>query len=102
MKKMICLLLLLPFLSGCSYFHVHKMDIEQGNIITDANVHRLHTGMSEAEVKKVMGNPLLITLFNDNEMVYVYTNQPGHHEMTMRKIRCIFRHGRLVSIEKEF
>jgi outer membrane protein assembly factor BamE len=100
MKKMLCLLFLLPFLAGCSLFQVHKMDIEQGNILTTANISRIHNGMSPTEVKRILGTPLMVTLFDDNELAYVYTNQPGHSEMQIKKLRIIFKRGSVVSIEK--
>jgi len=95
-KKIICLTLMLT-LSSC-YF-IRKQDIKQGNIITPQQVSRLHTGMSEAQVREVMGNPVLLNIFTPNVINYVYTFKPGHGMFTETRVVCIFRNGRLVEIQ---
>lgn len=100
MKKIIPLIILMSFVfSGCSLFQVHKLDIEQGNIITQENVSRLHIGMTEAQVKQVMGNPVLLNIFSPNRLDYVYTFQAGHGERTEKRLTLIFVRGRLQSIQ---
>jgi outer membrane protein assembly factor BamE len=82
--------------TGC----IHKMDIQQGNVFTESEVSRLHPGMNEAQVKAVMGNPVLVNVFTTNEVAYVYTNKPGREEMTMRKVVCVFQYGTLREIRR--
>lgn len=96
MKKILSLLLCASFfvLSGC----IHKMDIEQGNIITPDMVSKLHTGMSEEQVKNIMGTPMLLNTFDDNRIDYVYTYKPAHGEMTEKNITLVFRNHRLQQI----
>lgn len=94
MKKLIIFVLLALTLTSC----VHKMDIEQGNVITPELVNRLHTGMTEAQVKEVMGTPMLLNTFNNNRIDYVYTYRAGHQEATEKSVTLIFRNHRLVTI----
>lgn len=81
-------------LSGC----IHKMDIEQGNVITPEMVSKLHTGMSDEQVKNIMGTPMLLDTFDDNRIDYVYTYKPAHGNMTEKNITLIFRNHRLREI----
>lgn len=74
------------------------MDIEQGNVITPEMVAKLHTGMSEEQVKSIMGTPMLLNTFDDNRIDYVYTYKPAHDTMTEKNITLIFRNHRLQSI----
>lgn len=97
MKKLASLILLSCLLSGC-FFRPHKMDIEQGNIITPAEVSQLHPGMSENQVRSVMGSPMLTNIFTPNRIEYVYTLKEGYSTMTEKKVTCIFQNGRLVDI----
>ncbi|MBA3660239.1 MAG: outer membrane protein assembly factor BamE [Gammaproteobacteria bacterium] len=99
MNKIICIILATLFLSGC-FLRVHKMDIEQGNIITERDVARLHTGMSVQQVKAVMGNPLLINLFSPSHMSYVYTFQTGYQKMHVKRVDCIFNNNILREINE--
>lgn len=98
MRKIILLICVGLFLSGCTFFRPHKIDIEQGNIITERNVNKLHRGMTEAEVKKIMGIPQLTNLFTPNRIDYVYTFQVGGQNMYITRVICIFRNGILQQI----
>lgn len=99
MKKALTLVLIGFLLSGCSFFRVHKMDIEQGNIITQENVSQLHIGMSEAQVRAIMGTPLLVNIFTPNRVEYVYTYKKAYEDLIEKHVSLIFVGGRLSHIE---
>ena len=94
-KNIVCVLIMLT-LSSC--FLVHKNDVEQGNIITPETVSRLHPGMTEMEVRNIMGNAVLINIFSPDRIDYVYTMQKGHYPRTTKRVSCIFESGRLKDI----
>jgi outer membrane protein assembly factor BamE len=100
MKKAITLILIGLTLSGCSFFKLHKMDIQQGNIYTQEDVNRLHAGMSESQVRSIMGNPALTQVFTTNELAYVYTNKPGYGELEQKRVVCVFNYGTLREIRR--
>ena len=100
MKKIIFVLIIGLFISACSIFQVHKVDVEQGNIITPANLAKLRIGMSETQVKEVMGTPVLINVFSLNRLNYVYTFRKGREQMRETRVVLIFSQGRLKTIEK--
>lgn len=99
MKKRVALIFLSSLLSGC-FLMPHKMDIEQGNVFTQAEVNRLQLGMSEGQVKDLLGTPVAVNIFSNNRIDYIYTNQPGHQRMTIKRVVCVFENGRLVRIDK--
>jgi outer membrane protein assembly factor BamE len=84
------------FLSGC----VHKMNVQQGNIIEQAKVDQLHRGMTTEEVKNLMGTPVLMNTFKDNRVDYVYTNKPGYGAGTEKTVTLSFQRGRLENIRQ--
>jgi len=94
MKKIVGALIMMCALSGC----VHKMDIEQGNIVTQDMVNRIHTGMTMEQVKNIMGSPVLLNTFADNRVDYVYTFNPGYGNMAERYVTLTFSHGRVSNI----
>ena|SRR3990167_10637604 len=100
MKKIISIILIQLLLAGCSFPYVHKLDVEQGNIFNSAEVDKLHRGMTEAEVKNILGTPVLTNIFTPNRMVYVYTSKPGRGELTKERITLIFQQGRLQEIQR--
>lgn len=101
MRKLLVLSLIGGLLTSCSLFHVHKVEIEQGNIMTSNMVNRLHTGMSEEQVETIMGQPVLVNIMNPRLKSYVYTDQLGSKPRTEKKLTLIFRQGRLESMQRE-
>ncbi|HZZ91689.1 MAG TPA: outer membrane protein assembly factor BamE [Usitatibacter sp.] len=66
-------LLLIAALSGC----VYKIDVQQGNLVTQDLVDKLKPGMTRAEVKQLLGTPLLNDVFHQNEWDYYFANARG-------------------------
>lgn len=75
-------------LTGCNL--VHRMDIEQGNVLTPDRINRLHVGMSKAQVKEIMGTPMVTNTFSDDRMEYVYTFKPGNGCMCEKYLLLFF------------
>lgn len=99
MKKLTILVLLGLFLSSCSLFHIRKMDIVQGNVITNEDLSQLHRGMSEDQVKAIMGEPVLVNIFDSNRIEYIYTmKRPDDRKMAITRVSCKFVNGRLSDI----
>lgn len=98
MKNYLMLVVLACTLSGCSILRVHKQDIQQGNVYTQADVARLHTGMSRGDVVAIMGEPVDTQLFSNNRVDYVYTFQKGYGDMQEKRVTLIFNRDRLTEI----
>ncbi|MET0355242.1 MAG: outer membrane protein assembly factor BamE [Cellvibrio sp.] len=65
-------------LTSCKLFpSVHKLNIQQGHIITADMVNQLKPGMSKRQVRFVLGNTLLPDTFNDNRWDYFYSVKHG-------------------------
>ena len=72
----------LVMLAGCetmqtymptmSSFGVYKLDINQGNYITQDMVDRLRVGQTRQQVRLALGTPLVQSAFRDNRWDYVY------------------------------
>ena len=98
--------LLCAVLTGCSgladmeFPGVHKMDIQQGNIITDEMVDLLRPGMTPSQVQYVMGTPLIVDTFNDNHWDYVYQLRLGDGGYQEQKLRIIFVNDRVSEIQR--
>mgnify|MGYP001164881208 FL=1 len=73
------ILLSLVFLSlltsGCTWVKfpgVHKIDIQQGNILDQEMIDKLKIGMTKAQVKFVLGTPLVADTFNQTRWDYPF------------------------------
>jgi outer membrane protein assembly factor BamE len=51
---------------------VYKIDINQGNYLSQDMVDKLKVGMTKPQVKVILGTPLVTSAFRDNRWDYVY------------------------------
>lgn len=51
----------------------YRMDIVQGNVLTKEQVAKVKPGMSRAQVRDLLGTPLLTDIFHDDRWDYVFT-----------------------------
>ena len=93
-------------LSACSNLEfpwVYRIDIDQGNIITQDMVNKLKPGMTRDQVKFVMGSPLVIDPFHTDRWDYVYTLRKGKSKVTTEKrLTVFFKDDKLASMRGDF
>ena len=64
-------------LAGCAGFGVYKIDIQQGNLITQEQLAKVKTGMSRVEVRNALGTPLLQDAFHADRWDYYFSDDRG-------------------------
>lgn len=64
-------------LSACAGYGVHKIDIQQGNLVTQEQLAKVKTGMNRVDVKNILGMPLLQDVFNGNRWDYAFSDDRG-------------------------
>lgn len=59
---------------GCSYLPPvpYRIDVQQGNVVTEEMIETLKPGMTKSQVLFVMGSPLIVDAFRENRWDYVY------------------------------
>ena len=55
--RFLAFLAVLTVAAGCGF--VHKIDVQQGNYVTQDAVAKVKDGMTKSEVRQVLGTPLL-------------------------------------------
>ena len=98
-------MLALVTLSGCSYFQfpgVHKVEVQQGNIVTQDMVDQLRQGMTKAQVRYVMGTPLIADSFNQDRWDYIFSKQKGSKVQELENVTVFFQNGRLAKITGDY
>jgi outer membrane protein assembly factor BamE len=53
-------------------FGVYKLDINQGNYLSQDLVDKLKVGQTKSQVRQLLGTPLLVSPFRDSRWEYVY------------------------------
>jgi|TARA_X000000368_G_scaffold373815_1_gene325099 outer membrane protein assembly factor BamE len=99
--KVITLLLSVLLLSSCSIPRIFQVVISQGNLVDQEMLDKLEIGMTESQVKFVMGTPLISDTFYPNRWDYFTSVTQGENSYTNQKITLYFKDNKLVSWEGE-
>ncbi|MBL79988.1 MAG: hypothetical protein CMH70_08180 [Nitrosomonadaceae bacterium] len=104
-KKLILLVLLL--ITGCSFFPsvpsvLYKIDIQQGNVITQEMVDKLKPGMTRSQVRFVLCSALIDDIFHDNRWDYVYRLEQHGNLIDEYKLTVFFENDKLIRTTGDF
>jgi outer membrane protein assembly factor BamE len=91
-------------LAGCSAIPrvgVYKIDINQGNYVTEDMVEKLKPGLTKTQVKLVLGTPLITDAFHANRWDYVYQLQKDGKLVEHRRLVVFFADDKLAKWEGE-
>ena len=92
-------------LSACGFVGfpgVYKIDVEQGNIVTQEMVSQLKPGMSRRQVRFILGTPLLDDPFDQSRWDYPYVKRNGQKVLSESTLAVYFDGDTLVRFESEF
>jgi len=91
--------------AACSYVTPYKIEVQQGNLVTQESLARVKTGMNKAEVRSALGTPLLQDVFHASRWDYYFSHdRPGHfaafiRDRDQRRITLVFENDKLARIE---
>lgn len=93
----------LAALAGCSFPGVYKIDIQQGNVVTQDMIDQLKPGMTRRQVRFIMGNPLIVDTFHADRWDYLYSLQPGGGQRQQERVSLMFNgNDQLISLNGDF
>lgn len=78
---------------------VYRIDIQQGNVVTQEQLSQLERGMSKRKVQFVLGTPMIMDTFHQNRWDYLYSYQEGGGEREQRRVSLFFEDDALARIE---
>jgi len=118
MQKILISILALgvPFLSACSDWSlpevpdvslpdsipdvIHKVEIQQGNIIDQRMINKLRPGMGKRQVRFILGSPMINDTFHADRWDYIYRKHISSHAPTKAtRVSLFFNKDALVRIE---
>jgi outer membrane protein assembly factor BamE len=83
-------------LSGCGL--IHKIDIQQGNVVEQETLAKLELGMPKEKVRFVLGSPMLTDVFHKDRWDYFYSLRKGGEATEKRHVVLFFENDRLAKI----
>ncbi|MDO8786607.1 MAG: outer membrane protein assembly factor BamE [Sulfuritalea sp.] len=101
-------LLFLPFLAACSntpqipqitnYLSPYRIDVRQGNFVTQEMVAQLKPGLTRDQVRFILGSPLVADMFHNDRWDYVYRFRHGREEVQQRTLTVFFVDNKLARV----
>src|SRR5665811_392319 len=79
----------------------YKIDIVQGNFVSKEQAAAVKPGMSRAQVRDILGTPLLVSIFHADRWDYVFTFKRQGLEPQARKVTVFFKDAVLERIEAD-
>ena len=98
-KNKLSILIISLLLSNCSIPRTFQVVISQGNLVDQEMLSKLEIGMTESQVKFVMGTPLISDTFYPDRWDYFTSVTQGDNTYTNQKITLYFEDNKLVSWE---
>ena len=98
-------IVLAVFVAGCQSvtgipgLHAYKIDIQQGNYVTQDMVAKLKPGMTKAQVRFALGTPLVTDVFHPDRWDYVYVLNKKGKLLEQRRIIVVFQDEKLLRLE---
>ena len=97
-KLRISCLLNASLLMGCS---IHKLEIQQGNVVTPEMMETLKIGMTTRQVRFILGSPQLVDPFRENRWDYIYRLRQEGEVIENSRLTVYFEGDTLSRIEKD-
>lgn len=103
--RILLIALAMTLISGCSavgFPGVYRIDVEQGNIVTQEIADQLQPGRSRRQVRFILGTPLVEDTFNGDRWDYVYTRRNGLEILAEERLTVMFEGDSLVAVSGDY
>ena len=94
----ICLAIISFACSTPQFPSVHKVSIQQGNIVTQEMVNQLEPGMTKEQVKFILGTPLIKDSFNQNHWIYLNSVTDARSQKKEKRLEVYFSEQNKLSV----
>jgi len=77
----------------------YRMEIQQGNFVSQDMLSKLKRGMTREQVRFVLGTPLVADMFHADRWDYVFYREIPKKPREERRVSVFFENDRLVRVE---
>lgn len=86
--------------AACDVLTPYRIEIQQGNYVTQEMVAQLKPGLTRDQVRFVMGTPLVNDIFHEERWDYVFVRQRANsRDVERRRIAVFFEDGKLKRVD---
>jgi outer membrane protein assembly factor BamE len=79
----------------------YKVEVVQGNFVSKEQKQALQLGMPRAQVRDILGSPLIASAFHADRWDYVFTIRRQGQEPQLRKLSVFFKGNDLAQVESD-
>ena len=95
-------LLLALLIAACGSLTAHRIEIQQGNYVTQEMVSQLKPGMTRDQVRFVLGTPLVTDIFHADRWEYIFVRQRANsQEVEHHRLSVFFSDNKLDRLEAD-
>lgn len=99
--KILAILGICTGLHGCIFPGVFRIDVAQGNIVTEKMVAQLKPGMTREQVLYVMGSPIIQDTLHPDRWDYLYSISRAGATPEIYRVTLYFKGNQFVRKEGE-
>lgn len=77
----------------------YRIEIQQGNFVSQDMLSKLKRGMSREQVRFVLGTPLIADMFHADRWDYVFYREFPNKTREQRRVSVFFENDRLARVE---
>ncbi len=97
---MLVLALLAAGCSGLPGLTPYRIEVQQGNYVTQEMLAQLRPGLTRDQVRFALGTPMVSDIFHGDRWDYVFMRQRANSaEIEYRRIAVFFADGKLKQVE---
>ena len=107
--RVVFLIVLIPFtavISGCGdpfwLPRAHKIEVQQGNILTADSIEAVQAGMSREEVAGLLGVPVILSAFHNDRWDYPFTRGPAGTDIAAKRFSVFFENDIVTETAENF
>ena len=98
MRHMLFAAILALLLPGC--LSVYKVEVQQGNVVTQEMIDKLKPGMTPSQVRFVMGTPLIVDPFHQDRWdYYYYLRRSNETSGESQRVTVVFKNDLLIAVQ---
>lgn len=95
---LLCACSYLPEMPSIGAIKPYRIDIQQGNFLSQEMVSQLKKGMTREQVRFVLGTPMVADIFHADRWDYVYYRELSNGGKEHRTVSVIFEKDRLARV----
>lgn len=100
----VILLAAIMTLTGCGTWWLprpHRIEIQQGNILTTDDLVRVENGMTKIEVINIIGKPITTSVFDDERWDYIYSLNRSGGKPDSKRFTVFFQNDKVYRVEDD-